>query len=256
MNQCFVNLIPGWAVSGVVEEVASDVKCFKAGDEIYGRPDLSRNGAYAEYIVIREKELALKPKSLDHIHAAAIPLSALTAWQALFDSADLQRGQRVLIHAAAGGAGHYAVQLARWKKAHVFGTASKQNHDFLRRLDADEVVDYKAQRFEEVFHNMDVVFDTIGGETQQRSWRCLRKGGIFVSILSPPSPDEAMKHDARAGFVFVQSNAAELAEIAKLMEAGKLKAVVETVLPLREARHAQELSRSGHTRGKIVLQVT
>lgn len=247
--------IPGWDVSGVVEATGPGVMEFKKGDEVYSRPDITRNGAYAEYIVVKASEVALKPRSVDHVHAAAIPLAALTAWQALFDVAGLTAGQKILVHAAAGGVGSFAVQLAKWKGAHVIGTASARNQSFLRGLGVDEPIDYEKARFEDVVHDVDVVFDTIGGDTQQRSWKVLKKGGILVSIISQPSAEEAAKHGVRPGYVFVQPNAAELAEIAKLVDSGKVKPVVETVLPLSEARRAQELSEAGHTRGKIVLKV-
>jgi NADPH:quinone reductase-like Zn-dependent oxidoreductase len=248
-------LIPGWDFSGVVDATGPGVTKFKKGDDVYARPDIARNGAYAEYIVVRESELALKPKSIDHVHAAAIPLAALTAWQALFDAAGLTAGQKILIHAAAGGVGSFAVQLAKWKGAHVIGTASARNQAFLRELGVDEPIDYEKTRFEDVVRDVDVVFDTIGGDTQQRSWKVLKKGGILVSIVSQPSAEEAAKHGVRPGYVFVQPNAAELTEIAKLVDAGKVKPIVETVLPLSEAKRAQELSETGHTRGKIVLKV-
>jgi NADPH:quinone reductase-like Zn-dependent oxidoreductase len=247
--------IPGWDVSGVVEATGPGVVEFKKGDEVYSRPDITRNGAYAEYIVVKASEVALKPRSVDHVHAAAIPLAALTAWQALFDVAGLTAGQKILIHAAAGGVGSFAVQLAKWKEAHVIGTASARNQSFLRELGVDEPIDYEKARFEDVVHDVDVVLDTIGGDTQQRSWKVLKKGGILVSIISEPSAEEAAKYGVRPGYVFVQPNAAELAEIAKLVDSGKVKPVVETVLPLSEARRAQELSETGHTRGKIVLKV-
>ncbi len=248
-------LIPGWDFSGVVEATGSGVTRLKKGDEVYARPDLARNGAYAEYIVAKESEVALKPKSVDHVQAAAIPLAALTAWQALFDSAGLKAGQKVLIHGAAGGVGSFAVQLAKWKGAHVTGTASGRNQSFLRELGVDQPIDYEKTRFEDVVHDVDVVLDTIGGDTQKRSWKVLKKGGILVSIVSPPSAEEAAKQGVRHGYVFVQPNASQLAEIAKLVDSGKLKPVVETVLPLAEARRAQEQSETGHARGKIVLKV-
>jgi NADPH:quinone reductase-like Zn-dependent oxidoreductase len=248
-------LIPGWDVSGVVESTGAGVTRLKKGDEVYSRPDLARNGSYAQYIVVRESEVALKPKSLDHVHAAAIPLAALTAWQALFDAAKLGAGQTVLIHAAAGGVGSFAVQLAKLKGARVIGTASKRNHDFLRELGADETVDYTSTRFEDAVRNVDVVLDTISGETQQRSWKVLKKGGFLVSILQPPSPEEAAAHGVRCAHTFVQPNVSQLAELAALVDAGKLKTIVETVLPLAEAVQAQELNKAGHTRGKIVLRV-
>jgi NADPH:quinone reductase-like Zn-dependent oxidoreductase len=249
-------LILGWDVSGLVEVTGSGVAILKEGDEVYSRPDIARDGAYAGYIVVRETEVALKPKAIDHIHAAAIPLAALTAWQSLFDAAGLSAGQKVLIHAAAGGVGSFAVQLAKWKGAHVVGTASKRNQEFVQNLGADATIDYQTTAFEEMVREVDVVFDTMGGETQTRSWKVLKKGGILVSILGQPSAEEASAHGVRQASVFVQPSSAQLTELAELVDSGDLKPVVETVLPLSEARGAHELSQSGHRRGKIVLEVT
>ena len=248
-------LVLGWDVSGVVEALGSGVTRLKVGDEVFSRPDIARDGAYAEYIVIRETEVALKPKNLDHIHSAALPLAGLTAWQTLFDAGGLTTGQRVLIHGAAGGVGHLAVQLAKWKGAEVIGTASDKNHDFLRELGVDQVVAYQTVRFEEAVQPVDVVLDTMGGEVQLRSWKVLKRGGILVSIANPPSPEIAAAYGARAAFVFTQPNAVQLAEIARLAETEKLKSIVEKILPLSDAARAQELSERGHTRGKIVLRV-
>lgn len=248
-------LILGWDVSGVVEALGTNLSRLKLGDEVFSRPDLSRDGAYAEFIVIRESELALKPKSIDHIHAAALPLAGLTAWQTLFDAGGLAAGQRVLIHAAAGGVGSLAVQLAKWKEAYVIGTASMHNHDFLRKLGADQVVDYERERFEDVVGPVDVVLDTLGGDIQERSWKVLKRGGILISIVSPPSAETASAHGVRQVFAFIKPDAAQLAEIAKLADAEKIKAIVETILPLSDATRGQELSQRGHTRGKIVLRV-
>ena len=248
--------IPGWDVSGVVETTGSGVTKFKKGDEVYARPDFSRNGGYAEYTVVKEAETALKPRSVDHVHSAAIPIVASTAWQALFDHAALGKEQRILIHGAAGGVGSFAVQLAKWKEAYVIGTASAQNQAFLRELGVDEAIDYENTRFEDVVHNVDVVFDTIGGGIRARSWKVLKKGGILVSIVGPPpSADEAAKHGVRSAFFSAQTNASQLAEIARLVDSGKVYPIVETVLPLAEARRAHELTEKGHARGKIVLKV-
>jgi NADPH:quinone reductase-like Zn-dependent oxidoreductase len=192
---------------------------------------------------------------VDHIHAAAIPLAALTAWQALFDAADLSAGQSVLIHGAAGGVGSFAVQLAKWKGARVIGTASKGNHEYLQSLGADQTIDYNTTRFEDVIRDVDVVLDTITGETMERSWQVLRKGGILVSILEPPSPQKAAAHDVRQAHVFVRPSADQLDEIARLVDAGEMSVLVENVFPLEEARRAHELSEAGHARGKIVLRV-
>jgi NADPH:quinone reductase-like Zn-dependent oxidoreductase len=248
-------LILGWDVSGVVETAGPGLTRLKVGDEVFSRPDIARDGAYAEFIVMKESDVALKPKTIDHLHAAALPLAGLTAWQTLFDAAGLAAGQRVLIHAAAGGVGHLAVQLAKWKGAHVVGTAAAKNHEFLRKLGVDQVVDYNTERFEDVVQPVDVVLDTIGGDTQERSWKVLKRGGILVSIASPPTAEAAAAHGVRQAFVFTQPNAGQLAEIAKLADAEKLKAIVETILPLSDATRGQELSERGHTQGKIVLRV-
>lgn len=248
-------LILGWDFSGVVEAVGPDVTKFQIGSEVFSRPDIARDGAYAEFIVVRESEVASKPKSLDYLHAAAIPLAGLTAWKGIFDAGGLSAGQKILIHAAAGGVGSFAVQFAKWKGAYVFGTASGKNLEFLKELGVDEPIDYRKTRFEDVVHGIDVVFDTIGGDTQKRSFGVLKKGGILVSTVAPPPQEEAAKHDVRATHIFIQPDAAELAEIAGLVDTGKVKPFVETVLPLSEARQAQELSEGHHVRGKIVLKV-
>ena len=248
-------LILGWDVSGVIEEVGPNVSRSKKGDEVYSLPDHTRDGAYAEYIVVRESEVALKPNALHHVRAAAVPLATLTAWQALFDTAQLQPRQRVLIHGAAGGVGHFAVQLAKWKGAHVIGTASAKNHEMLYKLGADELIDYTTQRFEDVTRNIDVVLDTIGGDTQERSWQVLKKGGILVSFVQSPSENKAKQHGVRGIRLGARPNGQELVEIAKIVDAGKLAPVIDRILPLSEARRAHELSQSGHTRGKIVLRV-
>src|SRR5207237_3621437 len=194
-------LILGWDLSGVVDELGRGVSRFKISDEVYSLPDPTRNGAYADYIVVRASALALKPNALHHPRAAAVPLAALTAWQSLFDTAQLQPGQRVLIHAGSGGVGHLAVQLAKWKGAYVFATASTKNQDLLRELDVDEPIDYTQQRFENVARKIDVVLDTIGGETQERSWAVLKKGGVLVSLVQPPSDEKAKELGVRPAII-------------------------------------------------------
>jgi NADPH:quinone reductase-like Zn-dependent oxidoreductase len=248
-------LVPGWDVAGVIEKVGPGVTSLKPKDEVYGYFDLSRNGAYADYVAVPAEEVALKPKSLDFTKAAAVPLAALTAWQGLFDVGGLKPGQKVLIHAAAGGVGSFAVQFAKWKGAHVIGTASGRNVQFVRELGADEVIDYTKTAFEEAVDNVDLVFDTMGGETQKRSWQVLKKGGILVSILGQPPQKDADAWGVRQASFVVKPDAAELGQIADLIDSGDVKPVVETVLPLSDARKAQELSQTGHTRGKIVLEV-
>ncbi|HEY1435902.1 MAG TPA: NADP-dependent oxidoreductase, partial [Casimicrobiaceae bacterium] len=248
-------LILGWDLSGVVQELGRGASRFKIGDEVYSVPDPTRNGAYADYIVVRESELALKPNSLPHIRAAAVPLAALTAWQSLFDTAHLQPSQRVLIHGGSGGVGHFAVQLAKWKGAYVIATASTKNQELLRELGADETIDYTRQRFEDVARKIDIVLDPIGGDTQERSWQVLKKGGILLSVVEPPSADKAKALGIQATFVASHPNGAELAKIAELIDSGDLKPIVNRILPLSEARRAHELSQTRHTHGKIVLRV-
>jgi len=248
-------MIPGWDFSGVVEFAGPD-SGWKHGNEVFGRPDISRDGAYAEYIAVRASELAYKPKSIDHVHAAAVPLTALTAWQSLFDNANLSAGQRVLIHAAAGGVGSFAVQLAKWKGAWVAGTASGRNQEFLRELGVDQPVNYETTRFEDIVRDVDVVLDTMAGETRDRSWRTLKPGGILVSLLGAPSVEEATAHGVRGAGPLVKPDPAQLTEIARLVDSGKLKVFIDAVFPLAEASKAQELSETGHLRGKIVLRTT
>jgi len=240
--------------SGVVEALGSRVSGFRQGDEVFG--DVAdESGSYAQYATAPVSQVARKPAGLDHVEAAALPIASLTAWQALFDKADLKAGQKILIHAAAGGVGSVAVQLAKWKGAFVIGTASAHNLEHVRSLGADEVIDYSATRFEDVVRDVDVVLDTIGGNTQERSWAVLKKGGILVSLVQPPSP-EKKANGARGEFMRADlARADELARMAELVVNGKLKVNVETILPLHEAAKAQELSQRGHTRGKIVLRV-
>jgi NADPH:quinone reductase-like Zn-dependent oxidoreductase len=249
-------LIPGWEFSGVVELIGrGDISRFHQGDEVYSKCDTSRNGAYAEYIIARESEVAFKPRSLNHIQTGGTPLAVLTAWQALFEAAYLDSGQSVLIHGAAGGVGHFAVQLAKWRGAYVIGTASKNNKEFLRDLGIDEFIDYTATNFEEATEEVDAVIDTIGGEVQRRSFKALKKGGILVSIISPPSQQMAEEAGVRQVFLRSHSSSSQLTEIAELIDEGKVKPIIEKVLPLQQAAEAQELNRAGHTHGKIVLQV-
>jgi NADPH:quinone reductase-like Zn-dependent oxidoreductase len=248
-------LIPGWDVSGVVEAVGHDVTAFKIGDAVYGMLDHMHDGAYAEYVAARTGDLVRKPRSIDHVQAAAVPLAALTAWQSLFKVADLAPWHTVLIHAAAGGVGHFAIQFAKWRGAKVIGTASADNASFLRELNADRVIDYRTTQFEEVVSGVDVVLDAIGGDTQDRSWQVLKKGGILVATLGISSPEAARRHGVRGEGVRVHTDTAKLTQIAALIDAGDLKPAVTTVLPLAEAGRAHELSQTGHVRGKIVLKV-
>jgi NADPH:quinone reductase-like Zn-dependent oxidoreductase len=247
--------IPGHDVSGVIESLGADVAIAKVGEEVYGLIDFQRDGACAEYVVARADDLAVKPQTLGHARAAAVPTSALTAWQALFDHAKLARGQRVLIHGAAGGVGTFAVQLANWAGAFAIGTASAENADFLRELGAHEVIDYHAARFEEKVRDVDVVLDTIGGDTLARSFGVVRKGGVIVSLMDEPDRGELQRRGIRGATFIVVPNRDQLIEIARLIDAGSLRPVIATVFPLGEAKDAFELGLRRHTRGKIVLSV-
>ena len=249
-------LILGWDVSGVIENMGSKVTNFRKGDSVYSHPDINRNGAYAEYIVVKSKEVALKPKSIDHKQAASIPLVGLTAWQALFETVNIADGQRVLIHGAAGGVGSFAVQLAKTRGAYVIGTASARNHEFLRELGADELVDYTQVKFEEQVNDVDVVFDTVGGETLDRSWKVLKSGGHLITTVGMPSEEKAKEHNVNCSSVFVQTNAEQLEKIAELVDQGKIKTHLEKVFPIQQAKEAHLLSQTGRVKGKIILDLT
>lgn len=249
-------MIPGYDVSGVVESVGSGVQGFAPGDEVFAYLSLQRGGGYAQYAIVAAKEAAKKPAALEHEKAAAVPLAALTAWQALIDNAKLQKGQTVLIHGAAGGVGHFAVQIAKASGAKVIATASERNIDFVKGLGAERVIDYKKEKFEDVAGQVDVVLDPIGGETQARSFNNLKRGGFLVSIVEPPSPEKLKEAGARGTIMLVSPDGAQLAQLAAMIEEGALKPEVSEVLPLREAAKAHEISESGRTaRGKIVLKV-
>lgn len=248
-------LIPGWDVAGVIEEKGPEVKGLEIGDQIYSRPSIFRNGSYAEYVAVKHSEVALMPESIDYIHAAAVPLAGLTAWQSLFDLAHLQAGQKILIHAAAGGVGHFAVQFAKWAGAHVIGTASAENHEFLKSIGAHETIDYATAAFEDVVHDADVVLDTMGGEVWERSWKVLKKGGIMVSALRGPEAGGMDALNKLCAHVFVQPDAIQLGEIAVLIDSGHVRPEIAKVFPLHEADKAHRANETGHTRGKIILDV-
>jgi NADPH:quinone reductase-like Zn-dependent oxidoreductase len=249
-------MTPGWDVSGVVEAACSGVTELKPGDEVFGLLDItSYEGAYAEYAAARAQDMARKPKKLDHVHAAALPIAALAAWQALFEQAGLSSGQTILIHAGAGGVGHFAVQLAKWKGAHVTSTASLNDASFVKDLGADKVIDYQAAKFEDIAHDMDVVLDLIGGDTQERSWGVLKKGGALVSTVGISSPETWTKLGVQGKAFRVHPDAGQLERIAELIVTGKLKTVIHSVLPLADARKAHELLQSGRIHGKVVLKV-
>ncbi|GII56627.1 NADPH:quinone reductase [Planotetraspora thailandica] len=247
----------GWDVSGVVEAVGTGVTLFVPGDEVMGLPrHPSPAGTHAEYVVSPARHLVRKPASLTDEEAGALPLAGLTAWQALAEIADVRPGQRVLVHAAAGGVGHIAVQIAKARGAYVIGTARAAKHEFLRRLGADELIDYTEVHFDEVLSDLDMVIDTIGGSYGPRSLRTLRAGGIVVSLASPGEAylaGEARAAGKRATFMVVESDQAGLRELAALAEAGRLRPEIAAVLPLDAVAKAHDLLQTGRTTGKIVL---
>src|SRR5687768_5894381 len=249
-------LIIGTDVSGVVEEVGASVTTFLPGDSVYTRAGVFRDGGNAEYVVALASDIASKPQSIDHIHAAALPHVTLAAWYGLIDLANLSKGQTVLIHGAAGGVGHIAVQLAKLRGAKVIGTASA-NIDFLHELGVDEAIDYSKIAFEDITKDVDVVLDLIGEDTQQRSWKVLKPGGILVSTpTQPPSAEIATAHGVRSGHVdSIPQMGTALAEVAHMVDAGQIKPHVSIILPISDVRKAHELIEGRHTRGKIVVQI-
>ena len=237
--------------SGVVELVGAEVDNLKVGDAVYGLNDWFANGAQAEYWSVPVSALALKPRLLDHIQSAVVPLSALTAWQGLLCKSNVQRGQRVLVHGAAGGVGIFAVQLARWRGAHVIATTAAASLDFVRMLGAEQVIDYRTTRFEDVVRDIDVVLDTVGGETLERSWNVLKPGGKLVTIAAGGA--QAVEQRVRDAFMLVRADGSQLKQIARLIDAGEFRVFVEGIFPLAKARDAYARAQQGKMRWKIAL---
>ena len=262
-------LILGHEFSGIVEEVGPKVTNQSVGEAVYGLTDtlsVTRDGAEADYVIAIDSEIAPKPQSLDHEYAAAVPMAGLTAWQALFDHAHLSSKDTVLIHGAAGGVGSFAVQLARWTGAHVIGTASPHNSSFLKDLGVNDVIDYKKTSFEDRVHDVDVVFDTVGGKTLERSWQVLRKGGKLVSVASQDLPttfdnlqayfkEKGESYGIDATWFIVHPSRDQLIRIGDLIDSGQVKPVVDTILPLSQASQAYKGANGVHKHGKIVLRV-
>jgi NADPH:quinone reductase-like Zn-dependent oxidoreductase len=254
--------ILGWDVSGVVEEVGFGVTTLAPGDEVYGMPWFPRAaGGYAEFVTAPSRQFARKPRSLSHEQAAAVPLAALTAWQTLVDTAHVQPGQRVLVHAAGGGVGHFAVQIAKHLGAHVIGTASGARHNWLNGLGADQLIDHTTVAFEDLLADVDVVLDLVGdnrGNTSIRSLNVLRPGGLIIAVPGGVSPELAAAADAagmRATPFLVEPDGTALTTIAELIDAGAIRVEVEEVFPLAKAGRAHARGESLHTRGKLVLHV-
>ena len=246
-------IVLGHEFSGVAEGRSSDVSRFNIGEEVFGINDWFSNGAQAEYCVVDESGLAPKPKSLKHTEAAVVPISALTAWQGLFEKANLQRGQDVLIHGAAGSVGMFAVQLACRRGARVIATASSGNADFVRALGADRVIDYRMTRFEEVICEVDVVLDVVGGETLDRSWKVLKPGGQMVTVAT--ASEQSSEPRVRDAFMIVRADGSQLAQIAWMIDAGELRVFPGPTFDLAEAREAYDRAAHGGVRGKVALRI-
>lgn len=256
-------IILGWDAAGVIESVGEGVKKFKAGDEVYAYCRKSKvcEGTFAEYVSMDEKAVSLKPKNISFADAAAIPLAALTAWQSLFDFAHLKEGNTILVHAGAGGVGTFAIQLAKWKKAKVYTTASEKNHSYVKSLGADVPIDYSLENFakkieEKEPSGLDVVFDCVGGRTLRASFPLVKKGGCVVSIVNSNVEELAKPYNIRAGYVFVAPNGEQLAEIARLIESKTIKPAHTEEFRLEDATKALEKIKEGHTQGKLVLKVS
>ena len=247
-------LIPGYDIAGIVEKAGAKISKLKIGDPIYAY--VMWGGGYAEYALANEGEAATKPKSLNFVDAAAVPLAALTAWQAMIDTAKLSAGQTVLIHGGSGGVGSFAIQIAKARGAKVIATASTPNQDLLKQLGADVAIDYTKTKFEDVAKDVDVVLDSVGKDTLLRSYGVVKKGGFIATLVAQPDQAELDKHGIRGAPISVKPNASELAEITKLIDEKKIKPIVSLVLPLTEAVKAQEQAATHHTRGKIVLKIS
>jgi NADPH:quinone reductase-like Zn-dependent oxidoreductase len=246
-------IIPGHEVSGVVEKVGAGAAGIEVGDEVFGVIDFRRDGADADFVAVRADELVPKPATATHAEAAAVPLSALTAWQALFDQGHLAPGHRVLVHGGGGGVGSFAVQLARWRGARVTATSSARDADLVHELGADDVIDYRTQRFEDVVADLDLVFDTVGGDTWERSWDVLGPRGRLVSIAVPRPPERTTDDDRRAIWFIVKQDREQLLEIASLIDAGHLRPIVSAELPLIRGQEAYGPMGIRSGPGKVVL---
>src|SRR4051794_2508204 len=246
-------LIAGYDIAGIVEKTGANVTKLKVGDAVYGYPTFG--GGWADYVTVKEWEVAPKPKSLNFVEASAVPMAAVTAWQALVDVAKLQAGETVLIHGGSGGVGSFAIQIAKARGARVIATASTANQDLLKQLGADVAIDYSKTKFEEVAKDVDVVLDPVGRDTLARSYAIVKKGGIITTLVARPDQAELDKYGIRGASIWGKPDAVELAEITKLIEEKKIKPIVSQVLPLSDAVKASEQAATHHTRGKIVLKI-
>jgi NADPH:quinone reductase-like Zn-dependent oxidoreductase len=242
----------GRDASGVVERYGKAVKGVAVDDAVFAMSGMG-HGTYADHVILKQGEFAPRPTSLDHAHAAALPLAVLTAWQGLFDHGCLSKGQRVLIHGGAGGVGHMAVQLARHAGAHVIVTASADDLSFVRELGADEAIDYRGKPFEQGIEDIDLVFDLVGGETREKSFQVLRKGGIMVSTVGEPSREKATQYGVRVAGYMAQANAAQLERVSQLIDEGEVRVHITKTFNMKDAREAQDYLENEHVRGKVAL---
>lgn len=250
-------IILGWDAAGVIAEAGSNVSNFKVGDRVFARPATTRQGTYAEFVPVEEGLLAHMPETMSYEEAAAIPLAGLTAWQCLVDVAEIQEGDKVLIHAGAGGVGTFAIQIAKSFGAYVATTASAENADFLKILGADQVIDYKTEQFEDTLSGFDIVLDSMGGDVLEKSFEVLKKGGRLVTIAGQPSEEKAEKYGVKASSFWLEPKGEQLQQLAALYEAGKLKPEIGEVFELTEQglKQAHALSETHHARGKIIIKV-
>ncbi|MGP4071015.1 NADP-dependent oxidoreductase [Piscibacillus sp. B03] len=250
-------IILGWDVAGVVDEVGEGVTDYQVGDKVFARPELTNRGTYAEYTVVDAHLLAKIPENISYEEAAATPLTALTAYQCLFEHGSVKEDDKVLVHAGSGGVGSFAIQLAKNAGAYVATTCSTKNVELVKELGADEVIDYTKQNFEEELSDYDFVLDTLGGDIQEKSYKVLKSGGELASVAAPPEEEKANEHGVKAFFVWLEPKGEQLKEIADQMENGKLKVIIGHRFPLTEQgiQDAHELSETHHAKGKIVINV-
>lgn len=250
-------IVLGWDAAGIIEQTGKNVKDFKKGDEVFARPETTNRGTYAEYTLVDDHLLAIKPKAISFEEAAAVPLAGMTAWQCLFDFGKVQEGDKVLIHAGSGGVGSYAIQFAKHKGAYVITTASGKNAEFVKSLGADEVINYKEQEFDKEIENIDFVLDSMGGEIQKKSLTVLKKGGRLASIVEKPDEELAKEHGVTADMIWLEPNGKQLSQIAELLDSKKVKSIVGEIFPLTEqgVKDAHELSETHHAKGKIVIRM-
>lgn len=248
-------LILGWEASGIIEAIGSDVENLKIGDEVYTMPNMGQGGTYAEYVAVNANEVALKPKTISHLQAAAVPMGASTAYTCIIKVAAIHSGQKILIHGAAGAVGYFAVQMAKLNGAYVIGTATGEGIDLLKSIGADEVIDYATTDFATIVKDVDVVLDLVGGEAQTKSFAVLKKNGLLLSTVTPPSPEKATEFGVNAQFVFTQPDAAMLTQLAHWIDEGKLKTQQPTVLSLDQAQQAHEMIENRTAKRKLVFQL-